>query len=175
MPDDDTQREPPLLKDYLPPKRKGWKKMFPALVIVLLVGAVIFISQYEPVANKQYYPQCGFKKATGYDCPGCGGLRATHAVTQGNIVGAFRFHPGFMLSLPIVGYLFVLWIREWRRTGEMPVPFSQPECNRPLTWIAILFVSIGIVRNIPVKPFSWLATPPIEVKNSDSNKTSLQQ
>jgi|TARA_B100000959_G_scaffold284042_1_gene354532 hypothetical protein len=169
---DDTQREPPLLTECpptLPPKRKGWWKVLPALVIALVIAAVIFISQYEPVANKQYYPQCGFKKATGYDCPGCGGLRATHAITRGNIAGAFHFHPGFVLSLPIVGYLLVLWIREWRRTSEMPFPLTQPECNRPLTWIAILFVSLGILRNIPVKPFTWLATPPIEAKNPDSN------
>ena len=169
---DDTQREPPLLKDYpptLPPKRQGWWKVFPFLVIAVLVGAIVFISQYEPVANKQYYPQCGFKNVTGYDCPGCGGLRATHAVTRGNIVGAFRFHPGFVLSLPIVGYLFVLWIREWRRIEEMPVPLSQPECNRPLIWIAVLFISLGVVRNIPVKPFTWLTAPSVEVKNTDSN------
>jgi len=172
---DDLQQEPPLLTDYPPPKRKGWWKLFPFLVIAVLVGVVFFISQYEPVANRQYYPQCGFKKATGYDCPGCGGLRATHAMTKGNIAGAFRFHPGFVLSLPIIGYLIVLWIREWRRKGEMPVPLTQPKCNRPLVWIAMLFISFGIVRNIPVKPFSWLATPPIEVKNSDLNKTSLQQ
>ena len=168
----DAQRELPPLKDsppLLPSRRKGWWKTLPILMVTVLVGAVIFISQYEPVANKQYYPQCGFKKVTGYDCPGCGGLRATHAITQGNIAGAFRFHPGFVLSLPIVGYLFVLWVREWRRTGEMPVPLSQPECHRPLTRIAILFVSIGIVRNIPVKPFTLLAPPPVEVKSSDSN------
>ena len=84
-------------------------------------------------------------------------------------MGAFRFHPGFVLSLPIVGYLFVLWIREWRRIEEMPVPLSQPECNRPLIWIALLFISLGVVRNIPVKPFTWLTAPSVEAKNTDSN------
>ncbi|SVE43210.1 uncharacterized protein METZ01_LOCUS496064 [marine metagenome] len=63
------------------------------------------------------------------------------------------------MSLPILGYLFVLWIRDWRRIGEMPVPLVQPECNRPLIWITALFLSFGIIRNIPLEPFSWLTFP----------------
>ena len=172
---DNSEQKPPLLTDTSPTKRKGWWKVFPFLVVALISAAVFFISLYEPVANKQYYPQCGFKKLTSYDCPGCGGLRATHAFTQGNIIEAFQFHPGFVLSLPIVGYLMILWVREWRRIGRMPAPLTQPECNRPLVWIAVLFVSLGIIRNIPAKPFSWLAMPSTEVNASESNKTSLQQ
>ena len=132
------------------------------IIFLAGVGALIlFISQNEPVANKQYYPQCGFKKWSGYDCPGCGGLRATHALSHGRVVQAFRFHPGFVLSLPLVAYLIVIWIREWRRIGEMPVPLAHPECNRPLSWIAIIFLTFGVIRNIPIMPFSWLATPPV--------------
>ena len=129
-----------------------------------MIALVYFIARYEPVENKQYYPQCGFKQATGYDCPGCGGLRATHAFTHGRVIEAFRFHPGFVLSLPIVVYLFVLWIREWRCIGEMPVPLVQPECNLPLIWIAVLFLSLGIVRNIPTPPFTWLTIPAAETR-----------
>ena len=152
------------------PKRKGWWKLLPAAVVAALVGAVYFVAQYEPVANKQYYPQCQFKQNTGLDCPGCGGLRATHAITNGRLKEAFRFHPGFVLSLPILGYLFVLWIGEWRRIGEMPIPCTQPECNRPLIVIAVLFISFGIVRNIPIKPFSSLKIPPVtQVKELEKN------
>lgn len=160
--------EPPIIeppKPAIPPKRKGWWKLLPPVVVVALVAGVYFVAQYEPVANKRYYPQCQFKQKTGLDCPGCGGLRATHAITNGRIMEAFRFHPGFVLSLPILGYLFVLWIGEWRRIGEMPVPFVQPECNRPLIVVAVLFISFGIVRNIPIKPFSNLKIPPVTQAN----------
>ena len=154
--------DPPIIEPPKPtaaPKRKGWWKLLPPVVVAVLIGAVYFVAQNEPVAKKQYYPQCQFKENTGLDCPGCGGLRATHELTNGRIMKAFRFHPGFVLSLPIFGYLFVLWIGEWRRIGEMPVPFVQPECNRPLIVIAVLFISFGIVRNIPIKPFSNLKIP----------------
>jgi hypothetical protein len=88
-------------------------------------------------------------------------LRATHALTHGRLLAAFQFHPGYILSLPIVGFLIFLWLREWRRRGEMPVPLAQAECNQPLVWIAVIFLALGVVRNIPVKPFSWLASPPV--------------
>ena len=152
--------EPPILKKpFFRFKQKGWWKFLPPLFVVCLTGATYFVATNEPVANKQYFPQCGFKKATGLDCPGCGGLRATYAITHGQVIQAFRFHPGFVLSLPIAGYLGIMWIREWRRIGEMPIPLAQHECSRPLIVIAVLFLSFGIIRNIPVKPFTWLATP----------------
>lgn len=167
-------REPPILEPPVVPvvaPRKGWWKLLPFAVVAILIGAVIFVARYEPVANKQYYPQCGFKQATGLDCPGCGGLRATHAITRGRIIEAARFHPGFVLSLPIIAYLGVAWLREWRRIGEMPVPLGQPECNRPLMWVAILLVTLGMLRNIPTPPFSWLAIPTHSIDVADVNAT----
>ena len=166
-------REPPILE---PPvvsvtqPRKGWWKFLPILALTAFVSVIIFIARYEPVANKQYYPKCGFKQITGFDCPGCGGLRATHALTRCRIAEAFRFHPALVLSLPIVAYIAGLWIREWRRTGTMPVPLAQPECNRPLKWIAVLFVSLGLLRNIPAPPFSWIAIPPPPTSTEDVEK-----
>lgn len=158
------QGEPPIIEppnQAITTKHKGWWKLLPPAAVLAIVGAICFVSQYEPVTNKRYYPQCQFKQTTGWDCPGCGGLRATHAITNGRIAEAFRFHPGYVLSLPILGYLFVLWVLEWRRTGQMPTPLTQPECNRPLIMIAVLFIFFGIVRNIPTKPFSYLKIPAI--------------
>ena len=160
-------KEPPIIdrpSQVIGAEKKRWWKLIPPLVVITLVSLVVFIAQYEPVTNQQYYPQCGFKKATGYDCPGCGGLRATHAIANGRIIKAFRFHPGFVLSLPILGYLFILWVREWQRIREMPVPLVQPECNLPLIWIAVLFLSLGVARNIPIVPFTWLNIPELEAR-----------
>lgn len=152
--------EPPIL-DPAPvaPRARPWTKALVALAFIAVVAALVFVHRHEPVANPQYFPQCGFKKATGLDCPGCGGLRATHALTHGRLLAAFQFHPGYILSLPIAGYLIFLWGRRWHHTGAMPVPLAQAECNRPLVWIAVVFLALGVLRNIPVAPFSWLAAP----------------
>ena len=44
-------------------------EILPILALTAFVSAVVFVARYEPVANKQYYPQCGFKETTGFDCP----------------------------------------------------------------------------------------------------------
>ena len=165
MPENTPQSEPPLLTEAGPPPPGPGKANWLAFaVIALVLVAVAFVSLYEPVKNKQYYPQCGFKRVTGLDCPGCGGLRSVHAMTNGRPVTAFRNHPALILSLPILVYIFVLWLREWRQTGMLPIPLASTNSNRPLIWIAVLFVAVGVIRLIPVKPFSWLATPPINTE-----------
>jgi hypothetical protein len=165
IPEDNPLPEPPLLTEAAPRRpRPGKTKWLAFAVIALVLAAVVFVYQYEPVANKQFYPQCGFKRMTGLDCPGCGGLRSVHAITNGRPVAAFRNHPALVLSLPILVFMFGLWLREWRQTGELPIPLASTSCNRPLIWIAVLFVAIGVIRLIPVKPFSWLATPPIHTE-----------
>ena len=165
MPENTPQSEPPLLTEAGPPPPSPGKANWLAFaVIALVLVAVAFVSLYEPVKNKQYYPQCGFKRVTTLDCPGCGGLRSVHAVTNGRPVAAFRNHPALILSLPILVYIFVLWLREWRQTGKLPIPLASPSSNRPLIWIAALFITVGVIRLIPIKPFSWLATPPINTE-----------
>ncbi|MFM9985073.1 MAG: DUF2752 domain-containing protein [Flavobacteriales bacterium] len=49
-----------------------------------------------------FYPRCPFFKFTGYKCPFCGGLRAAHELTHGNIVSAFRFNALFIAFIPLV-------------------------------------------------------------------------
>ena len=160
MPEEPAQPEPPVLSGGTPPL-SGWSRWVALALVTGGLVAVVLVHFYEPVANRGLYPQCGFKQATGLDCPGCGGLRSVHALTHGRLGESFRFHPAIFLSLPLLGWLGVQWLREWRRTGVLPVPLAHPSANRPLIWIAVVFISVGVARLIPAKPFSYLATPPV--------------
>ena len=52
-------------------------------------------------------------------------------------------NPLLVLSIPVVGVMFL-----------KPTWF----CNRWMPWITLgIIVSYGIVRNIPMWPFTWLA------------------
>ena len=73
----EMRNEPPILTTT--PPRQAWK-LLPVLAIAALVAAIVFVHQNEPVANKKYFQQCGFKKMKRLNCPGYGGLRATHAL-----------------------------------------------------------------------------------------------
>ena len=50
------------------------KYVWTGVVLVLLLA----LYSFNPV-NYVLMPKCAFKLATGYSCPGCGFLRATHA------------------------------------------------------------------------------------------------
>ena len=92
-----------------------------------------------------FYPRCLFHSLTGLQCPGCGGLRATHCLLHGDVTGAFRFNPLFVLLLPVflaVGAAKIAnlltgedWIRQLRR------PFWL--------WMLVAVVLIfGVGRNV---------------------------
>jgi hypothetical protein len=97
----------------------------------------------EP-AGQVYYPRCFLYAATGLQCPGCGILRATHALLNGQWAAAWRLNPLWVLLVPWVGWggiagvLRLLGIRAWQ-------PWMQP---RVVTWVAGLLVTFGVVRNL---------------------------
>ena len=97
-----------------------------------------------------FYPRCFFKTATGFDCPGCGGLRATHQLLHGHLREAFMLNPLFVFALPI-GFFFLLrpMVEKWAGRKLLQ--------NFPLTtavWICgAIVLGFGVLRNLPWR--SW--------------------
>jgi hypothetical protein len=105
------------------------------------IAAVVFA--FDPV-HVPIYPVCPFHQWTGLWCPGCGTTRAFHQLLHGNVAAAFRFNALSMTLLPVAGYLAV--------RGD--VSTLKP------TWIwalLVVIVTFGVLRNIPVYPFTLLA------------------
>ncbi len=117
-------------------------------VAVALTGAVALLYFYEP-ATAGFYPICAFHAMTGLDCPGCGGLRAVHQLSHGNIAAAWHFNPLLVALLPMA-----LWLgfREFARmfTGRRwPGIVTRPI----MAWVLLgVVVAFGIVRNLPGFP-----------------------
>lgn len=114
--------------------------------LVVVVLGVLFL--FDPIRHA-FYPVCLFKSMTGYDCPGCGGLRAAHQLLRGEVWQAFQLNPMVMVVLPLAGG----WaIRSWlssRKAGDRRKPLA-------LGWVWLLIAVIlvfGIVRNLPFWPF----------------------
>lgn len=122
------------------------KVLLLGLVPAAAVAVVMFFC--DPV-KVPIYPVCLFHRWTGLDCPGCGGLRAAHALLHGRIVDAMHFNLLLVLSLPLFAwlggrYVFLKW-------HQRPVP----SIRLPWLWTyASLWIVFGIVRNLPVP---WLA------------------
>jgi hypothetical protein len=93
-----------------------------------------------------FYPKCLLFSTTGWQCPGCGGLRATHALLHGQFAAAWALNP-----MPLAGgvlaaiYAAGTWIqgRRGRRWGLL--------LTHPL-WIwgfTIWLMMFALTRNLP--------------------------
>ena len=109
----------------------------------LLVAGVLFA--VDP-ARHAIYPACMLYATTGLECPGCGGLRATHHILHGEFATAWRFNPLAVLLTP-----FYVWaglnagLTLARGRG---LPSVAP--RRTLVWLGLAaIVLFGIVRNLP--------------------------
>jgi uncharacterized protein DUF2752 len=98
-----------------------------------------------------HYPTCPFLALTGWYCPGCGSLRAIHALAHGDLGTAIDRNPLAVLCVPLVAAIFVLWARR-RLTGR------QRTWAAPGSWInafLVLVIAFWVLRNLA--PFAWLA------------------
>ncbi len=114
---------------------------------VAAIGAVALLGFVEP-RGQFYFPRCALKAATGWSCPGCGGLRATHALLNGNLAAAWRLNALFVVFLPVFGWVGLVFVA--RRFGRrLPNPFAAPWMIGALLGVAFVF---GVLRNLP--PFA---------------------
>ena len=83
-----------------------------ALLVTLFGGFFLIYFSYNPSENSFFIP-CPFHYITGFFCPGCGSQRAVHLLLHGDMVGAFRFNPLMVLTLPVLIYGMTITIANW--------------------------------------------------------------
>lgn len=76
--------------------------------LILIPGVVLLalLYRYNPL-DGWFYPRCPFFSLTGWQCPGCGTLRALHCLLHGRIAEAWDFNPAMMIALPVLVILSV--------------------------------------------------------------------
>jgi len=125
----------------------------PSFLAVTVAGAaatlvVATVSPEEP----GHYPTCPFLALTGAWCPGCGSLRALHALAQGDVVTAWQRNPLAVVLLPLVALAWVAWgLRIAGRDIGHPTRI-------PVRWLWALVVAVLVfwaARNIP--GWTWLS------------------
>jgi hypothetical protein len=109
-----------------------------------LAGACLVVFLFDP-AQYHFYPLCMFHQVTGWQCPGCGGLRAAYQLLHGHIAAAWRFNPLVVALTPWAAWML---LRESVRetTGKiLPGRLTQPA----FLWVLLpTFVLFGILRNV---------------------------
>jgi len=117
----------------------------PAAVAVAAAAAVAYVGTVDP-NEPGHYPTCPFLAVTGLFCPGCGSLRAVHALARGDVAAAASSNLLAVLAVLPLTAIWLAWARRsWRGTARDSV--APPL----LLWTVVgLVVVFAVVRNLPV-------------------------
>ncbi|PMC75827.1 hypothetical protein CJ197_06415 [Brachybacterium sp. UMB0905] len=135
-----------------PAPRRGIHRALLPLGIV--GGAVALALGVQAVFNPftTHVPLCLINHLTGIECPGCGAIRAVHAVLAGDLLMALRSNALTTLALPLVAAGFVLWTI--RRVQGRPLDLLPSRTTLlVLLGVVLLFT---IARNLPA---FWFLAP----------------
>ena len=125
------------------------------IIAASVVGGIglLLLRIFDP-ATAGIFPPCPVHYLTGWYCPGCGSLRAFHALLHGNLAQAWAMNPLTVLLLPFVIYGLLSEALVQLRGIGLPQPAFSAGQIRTLFAVIVIF---GVVRNFPVAPFAWLA------------------
>jgi hypothetical protein len=109
---------------------------------LLLTGLALLVILYlKDPAEAGIYPACPSNAVSGYDCPGCGSLRATHHLLHGRIGEAWGYNALLLVALPVFLLQWGLWrLRRGGGVGLFPRPLV-------VLWV-LAIVAWGILRNL---------------------------
>jgi hypothetical protein len=107
-----------------------------------MVGTLAYIGIADPHRSNFLFPACPFHAATGWFCPGCGGLRMTHDLLHGDLSAAVVDNAAALIGLP----LLLAWILLRRHNGR---PWMTPVSGAVIVTIAVAWT---VVRNLPGFP-----------------------
>ena len=111
--------------------------------VALVSGGLLFA--VNP-AEHAIYPACWLYATTGWRCPGCGGLRATHELLHGYLAAAWLLNPLAVLLLPLYAWIGVDVVLTLFRGRGLPKPAPRPA----LIWLgAAGLLLFGVLRNLP--------------------------
>lgn len=123
----------------------------PAGALAAVAGAFAYVAANDP-NEPGHYPACPLLQFTGLYCPGCGGLRAAHALAHGDLPTALGANA---LAVAGIAACAVLWLYWCVRVIRV-----RPAELRPRPVYLWLFAGLGlaftVVRNLP---FGTALTP----------------
>ena len=111
---------------------------------LLAVAGVAALYLFAPDQHG-FYPRCFFYALTGWQCPGCGGLRAMHSLLHGDIGAAFAYNP-LLVSLVPAMLAAVWWLVVQKSAGKPLRLPMKPLCLWLLLGVGVVF---AVVRNLP--------------------------
>ncbi|MFE2722889.1 DUF2752 domain-containing protein [Kitasatospora sp. NPDC059327] len=118
----------------------------PLAALAAVTVPTVYLAVVDPNAPG-HYPACPFLTATGWWCPGCGGLRCVHALAHGDLSGALHDNAPAVLLFAVLAVLWVRWV--WAAVTGGAAPRIALGARR---WVLVglLLLVFTVVRNLPV-------------------------
>ena len=116
-------------------------------VVAMALGGCLYLRAVDPHNPTAVMPTCPTKFLTHLDCPGCGGLRATHALLHGDLRLALRDNAFLVLLSPVMLWLLTRAAQGYVTDRPTRVP------TRLAGTILVVGVTWAIVRNLPNWPW----------------------
>ncbi|AXK86860.1 DUF2752 domain-containing protein [Nocardia farcinica] len=129
-----------------PVQRGGLRALgLPMLTAAAGAGVLVLLHVRDPHVEGSY-GECPVYALFGVYCPGCGGMRAVHNLTDGRVLDSLHSN---LLALPLIVAFFWFvadWsVRAWR--GQKP---RVPAIDRSVMWaLFALFAVYAVLRNTP--------------------------
>ena len=124
--------------------------LLPLAVGVAALAGTAYVAAVDPNAAG-HYPTCPFLAITGWYCPGCGALRAVHALAHGDLVTALSRNPVAVVALGYVVLCWVLWL-DRAATGRARRLLAPPWV---LYGVLGAILAFWVLRNVP--GWTWLS------------------
>jgi Protein of unknown function (DUF2752) len=126
-----------------------------AVLFCGLLAASVMLFLFDPT-RYPFYPVCLFHRWTGWNCPGCGSLRAMHQLLHCHLLAALRDNILLILSIPCLAVCFVRWLLRWRSGVPVALPAVRPKF---FLWFLAVLLVFTFIRNLPCAPFIYLSPP----------------
>jgi hypothetical protein len=111
-----------------------------------------FTFLFDP-AKSNLLPVCPLYGLTGFACPGCGLTRGFHSLLNGDIIPAIDFNALIPVWAVIFSWVFFSLALTAIRGKGLPMWPTYPK----FLWVfLIVLMGFGVLRNVPVWPFTIL-------------------
>jgi Protein of unknown function (DUF2752) len=124
--------------------------LLPLGVGAAALAATAYVAAVDPNVGG-HYPTCPFLAITGWYCPGCGALRAVHALAHGDLATALARNPFAVVALVYVVIGWALWL-ERTATGRARRWLAPPWVLYSVLGVILTF---WVLRNVP--GWTWLS------------------
>ncbi len=128
------------------------ERMLAAAGLVVGITGAALVAYFDPT-QINFLPVCPLYRLTGFACPGCGLTRGFHALFHGDVITALDFNILIPVWTVVFAYVGISLLMLTVRGRGLPMWATHP---RFLWGFTILLVVFGLVRNLPVYPFTLL-------------------